>query len=374
MQLPPEDTKAKTKIETLLAEHRIGIDEIDSKILELLNRRLAIVKEVGQLKSQHNVQVLDRNREKLIFQRLSALNEAGLLSQGALLRIFLQIINASRELQEYKPAKDAPARQTEVFAIIGYPVGHSLSPQMHNTAFAAIGYSGIYIALESEKIAPAVKGLRTFGLKGASVTIPHKVAIMPFLDELDDDAAKIKAVNTVVNRNGRLVGHNTDSSGGVQALAEKTAIKDAEVAIIGAGGAARAIAFGIVAAGGRVTIVNRSIAGGEKLADDLGSNFLPLTECDRIQCQVLINATSVGMKPDANAMPVPKMLLQKDMVVMDIVYNPLETKLLKTAAEIGCTTIDGVSMLVNQGVKQFELWTELSAPADIMRMAVLAEL
>ena len=374
MQDSPKDTKAKTAVEILLAEHRSGIDEIDSKILELLNRRLAIVKKVGQIKVQHGVQILDRSREKLIFQRLAALNEAGLLSQGALLRIFLQIINASREFQKYASAKDSRLPQPSVFAILGYPVGHSLSPQMHNTAFSAVGYNGIYIALESEHITPIADGLRTFGFQGASITIPHKVAIMDFLDELDGNAAKIKAVNTVVNRNGRLTGHNTDGSGAVQALAEKTALKDAEVAIIGAGGAARAIGFAVVAAGGRVTIVNRSTATGEKLADDLGANFLPLTGCEKIQCQVLINATPVGMKPDTGGMPVPKTLLEIDMVVMDIVYNPLKTKLLKTAAEIGCTTVDGVAMLVYQGAKQFELWTGLAAPTDIMRMAVLAEL
>jgi shikimate dehydrogenase len=197
---------------------------------------------------------------------------------------------------------------------------------------------------------------------------------MELLDEMAGDAGKINAVNTVVNNKGRLSGYNTDGLGAVQALTEKAVIKDAEVAILGAGGAARAIGFGVVAEGGRVTIVNRSTAAGEKLADDLGGNFLPLSESHRIQCEVMVNATSVGMKPDIEAMPVPESILQKDMVVMDIVYNPLQTLLLKKAAEMGCITIDGVAMLVNQGAKQFELWTGREAPTEIMRMAVLAEL
>jgi len=374
MQNSSEDTKAKTDIETLIAGHRNAIDEIDNKILALLNRRLAIVKKVGQIKARHGAQILDRSRERLIFQRLTALNENGLLSQGALLRIFLQIINASRELQKYAHSGDSRSQQPAIFAILGNPVGYSLSPQMHNIAFAAVGYNGIYTALESEHIAPAVDGLRTFGFSGASIASPHKVAITDFLDALDGDAAIIKTVNTVVNRNSRLIGYNTDGSGAVQALSEKTTIKDAEVAIIGAGGVARAIGFGVAAAGGRITIVNRSTATGEKLADDLGTNFLPLAECDKIQCQVLVNTTPVGMYPDTGGMPVPRTLLEKNMVVMDIIYHPLETLLLKTAAEIGCTTVDGVSMLVYQGAKQFELWTGLAAPTDIMRMAVLAEL
>ena len=374
MQQPPEDNNSKSDFETLLNEHRIGIDAIDNQILELINQRLAIVNKVGHLKAQHGARVLDRDREKMIFQRLTKLNKAGLLSQGALLRTFLQIINASRELQRTESDQGSRSLQPEVFAIFGYPVGHSLSPKMQNTAFAATGYNGIYIALESEHIAPAIDGLRSFGFGGASITLPHKIAVMELLDELAGNAGKINAVNTVVNNNGRLIGYNTDGLGAVQALTEKAVIKDAEVAILGAGGAARAIGFGVVAEGGRVTIVNRSVAAGEKLADDLGGNFLPLSECHRIQCEVMVNATSVGMKPDIEAMPVPESILQEDMVVMDIVYNPLQTMLLKKAAEIDCITVDGVAMLVNQGAKQFELWTGREAPTEIMRMAVLAEL
>lgn len=374
MQHPPEGNNNKSDFETLLNEHRIGIDAIDNQILELVNQRLEIARKIGRLKVQHATRVLDRNREKMIFQRLTKLNKAGLLSQGALLRIFLQIINASRELQRAESKQGLQSLQPEVFAIFGYPVSHSLSPKMQNTAFAAVGYNGIYVALESEHIAPAIDGLRSFGFRGASITLPHKIAVMELLDKLAGDAVKINAVNTVVNNNGSLTGYNTDGPGAVQALAEKAVIKDAEVTILGAGGAARAIGFGVVAEGGRVTIVNRSTAAGEKLAYDLGGNFLPLSECHRIQCEVMVNATSVGMKPDIAAMPVPESTLQKDMVVMDIVYNPLQTMLLKKAAEIGCITVDGVSMLVNQGAKQFELWTGRKAPTEIMRMAVLAEL
>ena len=242
---------------------------------------------------------------------------------------------------------------------------------MHNTAFSALGYNGAYLAFRVTDIGKAVVGIKALGIKGASITIPHKVSVMDFLDELDDTAKKIGAVNTIISREGVLTGYNSDGLGAVKALLEKTTIKDKNVVILGAGGAARAIGFAIISEGGRVTVINRTPANGEKLAKDLGADFQPISKLNKTECHVLINTTPVGMMPDIDAMPVRKQDLDKIMVVMDIVYNPLKTRFLRAAENIGCQTIDGVSMFVYQGAFQLELWTGMKAPVEVMKKAVL---
>jgi len=157
-------------------------------------------------------------------------------------------------------------------------------------------------------------------------------------------------------------------------LSEKTAIKGKEVAVIGAGGGARAIGFGLKQEGGNVTIINRTNSRGEKLAGDLGCRFIPLAELKALPFQIVVNTTPAGMAPDVDSMPLSPKLLESEMVVMDIVYNPLQTRFLKEAQSIGCTIVDGVSMFVHQGAIQFELWTSQKAPVDLMRKVVLEEL
>jgi shikimate dehydrogenase len=191
---------------------------------------------------------------------------------------------------------------------------------------------------------------------------------------VDAPAAEIGAVNTIVNRRGVLNGYNTDCPGAVTALLEKTIIKDQQVAIVGAGGGARAIGFGIHQEGGRLTIINRSGQRGEQLADDLGCDFKLLAEVKKLSYDIVINATPIGMTPHEDRTPVKPELLEGGTVVMDTVYNPLKTRLLKDADKAGCRTIDGVSMLVHQGAFQFEMWTSQKAPVEIMRRAVLDEL
>jgi shikimate dehydrogenase len=263
---------------------------------------------------------------------------------------------------------------TFLCGLIGNPVTHSLSPVMHNQAFAAIGYNAVYLAFRVTDLDSAVKGIKALNFKGVSVTIPHKVAVMGYLDEVEDTAATIGAVNTIVNNNGHLIGYNTDSQGALEALKTKTAIQGKSVAIIGAGGAARAIGFGLVAAGGQVTILNRSRTNGERLAADLQADFSPLNEWQPHRYEILINTTPIGMHPETDASPIPENGLSKEMVVMDIVYNPLETKFLKDAAARGCQTINGVDMFVFQGAYQFELWTGQKAPVEVMRNSVLKAL
>jgi shikimate dehydrogenase len=245
---------------------------------------------------------------------------------------------------------------------------------MHNRAFADRGLNACYLAFQVNDIEAAVAAIRALGIQGASITLPHKTAVMPLLDEVDPEAAAIGAVNTIVNRNGTLVGKNSDSAGAMDALGTQSSIAGKTALIVGAGGAARAIGFGLHNQGSRITITNRSIPAGEALAGDLGGSFAPTDELAAVEFDLLINTTPVGMHPQTDASPVPLDILRPELTVMDIIYNPLETRLLQAAARKGCKTVDGLAMFVNQGARQFEWWTGEQAPAEIMRQAVLEKL
>jgi len=266
--------------------------------------------------------------------------------------------------------KSLPSETPAFFGIFGDPVSHSLSPVMHNRAFAFSGYKGVYIPFRIKRIAEAVSAMKTLNMKGASVTLPHKIRVMDHLDHVDALAEKIGAVNTILNQNGVLTGYNSDAMGAVSALSERCSLKSKRVAIIGAGGAARAVGFGLLEKEGKVIVVNRTAKTGEQLANDLGAEFVPLAEIQRVGCDVLINTTPVGMFPDVDATPVPGTFFNEHMTVMDIVYTPLQTRLLKEAKAAGCTTIHGLPMFVYQGAFQFELWTGMRAPVEVMRTAV----
>lgn len=260
---------------------------------------------------------------------------------------------------------------TSLYAVFGDPISHSLSPVMHNSAFSFTGYNGVYLAFQVKDIRKAIDSMKTLCIKGASITIPHKVEAIKFLDATDDAAFKIGAVNTLTNNDGVIRGYNSDGYGAVKALSETTGIRGKNVAIIGAGGAARAVGFCIKKEGGRITVINRSTDKGERLAGDLSADYRPLNDIGKMNCDILINTTPVGMTPHTDVMPIERRYLKKGMVVMDIVYNPLKTRLLTEAVKAGCITIDGVSMFVHQGAFQFELWTGIKAPVDVMKKAVL---
>jgi shikimate dehydrogenase len=264
--------------------------------------------------------------------------------------------------------------QTKLYGVIGDPVAHSLSPVMLGSAFRQSGYNGVYLAFRISDIKAGVEAIRVLGIRGVSVTIPHKLAVMEHLDRVEKSAREIGAVNTIVNSGGNLEGHNTDCHGAITALSRKTDLKGRRVTIVGAGGAARAIGFGVRSQGGRVTIVNRSDARGKALANDLGADYCPMGEIGGIESQVLVNTTPVGMFPHTKDMPVDEKYLKKGMVVMDIVYNPLETAFLKAARQKGCEIIDGVSMFVHQGAAQFSLWTGRKAPVELMQKVVYGAL
>ncbi len=232
---------------------RRRIDGIDDQILELINQRLMVARKIGEVKDRSGTAVVDSQRESAIYQRLSSLNK-GPLNETALHQIFKAVIAAGRGVQ----SPWIKAGVTPLYAVIGNPIGHSLSPVMHNSALAHSGLAACYLAFRVENIAAAVDGIRSLGIRGASITIPHKVAVMDYLDEVDPMAVNIGAVNTILNRDGILHGYNSDCAGAVKALSEKTAIKGKDVAVIGAGGGARAIGFGLKQEGGNVTIINRS--------------------------------------------------------------------------------------------------------------------
>ena len=252
--------------------------------------------------------------------------------------------------------------QTELYGVIGNPVRHSLSPILHNGAFKRLGCNAVYLAFEVKNLEEALRGIRGLGVKGVSVTIPFKTEVIPLLDKVDGMARKIGAVNTIVNREGKLIGCNTDCDGALEALEEKINLRGKRVILLGAGGAARAIGFGLKERDCQLIIANRSRDRGEALSRELKCHFIPMSslvkmKTGELEADVIINATSLGMVPRERETPIPKKLLKEWMLVMDIVYEPLETKLLREAKKEGCLTINGLEMLVRQGVAQFTIWT-----------------
>ncbi len=275
----------------------------------------------------------------------------------------------------------------KLFALIGDPVGQSLSPAMHNAAFRALGLNCAYITLRVPKptLANAIAGVRALGIAGLNVTIPHKISIISLLDELDESANLVGAVNTVKNNRGKLIGFNTDGEGALRALEEKIgSVKGKEVVLLGAGGAARAIAFSLARVGARLTIANRTVPRAQALASAVEqklSTNVKVASLNRAELtkalknvDVLINATSVGMHPKIDKTLVRANMMRRGLVVYDIVYKPLRTKLLREARRAGGKTIDGLGMLVHQGALAFEIWTGKRAPIKIMKAAAKREL
>jgi 3-dehydroquinate dehydratase/shikimate dehydrogenase len=289
-----------------------------------------------------------------------------------------------RGLYRYKKIRAA----TAIYGVIANPVAHSMSPAIHNAAFEETGLDAVYVPLKVETDpAGFVKAFRSLDVQGYSVTLPHKEAILPAMDEVDELARKIGAVNTVVNRNGRLVGANTDVTAAVSALeaalsgdparrkpGKRSPLNGKRVLLIGAGGAARAVAFGLVARGAKVMVANRTRERAVRLARELGCDSCALSELPSRRADVLINTTSVGMWPNVEETPAPASALRKNMVVFDAVYNPPETRLIREAKAAGCRTVSGIAWFVNQAAAQFELWTGKSAPREVMERVIRKKL
>jgi shikimate dehydrogenase len=256
------------------------------------------------------------------------------------------------------------------------PVAHSLSPLMHNAAYAAAGLEErfVFVAaqVKAEALGAAMAGVRALGIRGVSCTLPHKVKVMEFLDEIDEEAKKIGAVNTILNEDGRLIGCNTDAEGVVQPLSRRTSLSGKRVALLGAGGAARAAVFGLRRSGAEITIFNRTTERAERLAEEAGCRWLPLSGVDAaLECDIVVNMTAVGMTPRVDEMPLPAECLRAGQIVMDAVYTPQETRLLREAAKRGAAAVRGTEMFVAQGAHQFELYTGVPAPLGAMEQALM---
>jgi len=264
----------------------------------------------------------------------------------------------------------------QVFGLIGNPVEHSLSPPMHEAAYEALGLDARYVTFEPapDRLDAAIEGASALGVGGLNVTIPFKRDVLDLV-EADDLAARIGAVNTIDFSTDPPRGYNTDAAGVRRALARHdVALEGAEAVVVGAGGAGRAVAFALADAGARVHVANRTVERAEELAAAVpGATGGGLDTLDRVEhADVLVNATSVGMEEDAS--PVPAEYLHADLAVMDAVYAPIETRLLRDAAAAGARTVDGAWMLLFQGVEAFERWTGRTAPVDAMNDALRARL
>lgn len=269
---------------------------------------------------------------------------------------------------------------TRLIGFFGSTYRTSKMYAMYNAAIHALGINFRYVPFAVDDLPRAVEGVRHLGIAAIGITIPYKIAIMPFLDELDRDAQRIGAVNVVVNTGGRLVGHNTDGRGALRALQEQTPVRgsDDHVALLGAGGAARAIAFALGDAGVRCTVLNRTVAKAQELAEAVGEGtaYGALSEVETVlpDATAVINTTSVGMAgtPDEGQSLVPAHLLRPDMTVMDIVSNPRETALLRDASANQCPVVYGYRMLLWQGVYKFSLYTGIEPPVEVMEQAMEA--
>ena len=277
--------------------------------------------------------------------------------------------------------------KTKLCCVIGDPVEHSLSPVMHNAAFKELNLDFVYVAFTVRKneLRNAIAGARSLQVHGLNVTMPHKTSIMKHLDEIDPTAKFIGAINTVLNADGKLIGYITDGVGAIKALKENSVrLEGKKLLLLGAGGAAKAVAFHAAQEVEELRILNRTAQKAKELAEALhkksdkkaSGNSLS-SEIIRKELEdtdILVNATSVGMHPNVNQRLVDSTWLRPDLCVMDIIYNPLETKLAKDAKSAGAKVISGIEMLVYQGAASFEIWTNHQAPVKAMKEAILNKL
>jgi shikimate dehydrogenase len=277
--------------------------------------------------------------------------------------------------------------KTRVCGVIGDPIEHTLSPAIHNAAFNHLKLDFVFLAfrVKAADLENAVRGMRGLGINGLNVTMPHKSTVISFLDEVDSTVKFLGSANTILNKNGKLSGFNTDGVGALKAIRENgTEVSEKKVLLLGAGGAAKAIAFALAEKAGELAILNRAAEKAVVLADALnrvfgkkivGNALSPSAVQKNLQdADILVNATSIGMHPSINQSLVAPQWLRSDLTVMDIVYNPVETKLARDAKAAGAKVISGVEMLIYQGAASFEIWSGCSAPIEVMRKAALNQL
>lgn len=272
-----------------------------------------------------------------------------------------------------------------VYGVIGYPISHSMSPLMHNREFQAFQMDDYYTAfsVHPEDLKKAIEGIRALNIRGVNVTIPHKVAVMEFLDDIDEEAQLIGAVNTIINENGKLIGSNTDGQGYLRSLTSliQSSLTSKKVLCIGAGGAARAIVTSLGRHGvGSIDIANRTKSKAEELAEHV-QLFVPSKALTLQQAEdnlshydIVINTTSVGMSPHVENLPIQVHNLKQGTFVSDLIYNPLTTRFLKEAKDYGALIDNGVGMFVYQGAIAFQKWTGIEPNIERMKETVLSKL
>ena len=277
--------------------------------------------------------------------------------------------------------------KTKVCGVIGDPIEHTLSPIMQNAAFDFLKIEYVFLAFKVQitEVEKAMDGMRALNIHGLNVTMPHKNAVVKYLDQIDPTAKTIASVNTILNKNGKLFGFNTDGVGALNAL-EQNGVKPKgkKVLLLGAGGAAKAIAYTLSQEADEIVILNRTPKPAIDLADllkqkfnkKISGNALSSTSIKEnlADTDILINATSVGMKPNGDQTLVEPKWLKSNLAVMDIIYNPVETELGKYAKSAGAKVVSGVEMLIYQGAASFEIWTACKAPVEVMRKAALNHL
>lgn len=274
--------------------------------------------------------------------------------------------------------------RTKILCVIGHPIEHSMSPIMHNAAIQDLGLNYIYIAFDvpPNKLKEALKGFKSLNIKGINVTLPHKENAIEFIDKVDEIAQRIGAINAIKNENGLLIGRNTDAEGANKALLNaRCEITGKNVVLIGAGGAAKAISYSLASDTNKITVINRSEDRAKKLVSELKSKMDLNIESKKYSeiilkeeisnADLLINATPVGMFPAIDISPVSKKALHRELFVFDLIYNPLETQLIKDSKEIGCQTLSGLDMLVNQGALAFEWWTNKKPNLELMKLRII---
>ncbi len=265
---------------------------------------------------------------------------------------------------------------TRIYGVMANPVAHSMSPAIHNAAFAETDIDAVYLPFKVRNAEAFLDACRSLAVSGLSVTIPHKESLIPLMDDLDELSARVGAVNTVHIEEGRMSGYNTDVAAALGVLdgalkrRGDTGLSRCRVLLIGAGGAARALAYGIGGGVRELVIANRTVSRAESLAAETGATACNLKEMEDYRADVIINTTSVGMHPDIDDMPVPARMFEGKPVVFDAVYNPIETRLLREAGEAGCIVASGFDWFISQAAAQFRIWTGREAPRDVMAEVV----
>lgn len=266
-----------------------------------------------------------------------------------------------------------PRRLVNLNVVIGDPISQSLSPKMHNLAYKVldIDSSNLFIPIRvvPEKLEKFINSVRVLDIKGVSVTLPHKESVIDYLDELDETAKTIGAVNTIINKDGKLIGYNTDWTGALTALEKRTKVEGKKVAILGSGGAAKAVAYGLSGKQAMVTIYNRNPDKAKSLTEKFNIEYKSLVNLETVKdCDIIINCTSVGMQKDLSL--IPEDLINNNQIIFDIITTPKETKLIRNAKAKNAKVIYGYEMLLYQGVEQFKLYTGYEAPVKEMEEAI----